>query len=191
MTLAEFHDRVKREINRGSAYDARIPQWVKNAARWLERNHSFGYMYHTEIFQLDEGKSEIALPGLTKSVVRAEFMASDVAGESPPQEYWFRPNSTSLLFNGVAAQNYAIVVGSYRYTDWPTDLTQTPTLLTIADDVLLWQTMVIASAFLRDPQLTQLYTNLRMEGLKTLLDAEYEGANVGHSEVMGYGDGPI
>lgn len=208
MTLATFHTRVKNEINKGSLHDSLIPDKVKDAAKLLERNYTFNYMWRFVRFTIDPNCGSgmvFTMPSLLKKMkfFRLSYDDEDeyryltkvdpaeiarvgdpTLGERP-QHYWFDANEAIYLD---AEVNEEVPAELYYagYTNWPTDTSQTPTLLTIAEDVLLYQTMVIFGATIRQPEFVSTYGALMAQAIQTLIGSEEEFEQGGQSPSMGY-----
>jgi hypothetical protein len=200
MTLAEFHTSISRAIRRGTSQDDIIPDVVSDAAAFLEQNYTFSYMRRTVQVTLDPtamAPERIDYP--SPLIKRFYFIrivngptayaadpycylrkvdARDVSALSygPPVGY-YTDGATQIVLDSVVQASTVLDISYAQYTDWPTDASQTPTLLAIGRNVLRSQTLLQLAEDMRDPRMVSIYTTRRNEGLTALLQAAEEDAN--------------
>jgi hypothetical protein len=79
MNLGDFQAELKAEIKRGDSYDARLPNLIRRAARWIEQNYTFQYMRRRFEVDTAAGENVIGLPANVpiKSIIYLRFDAPD------------------------------------------------------------------------------------------------------------------
>jgi hypothetical protein len=98
MNLGDFQAELKAEIKRGDSYDARLPNLIRRAARWIEQNYTFQYMRRRFEVDTAAGENVIGLPANVpiKSIIYLRFDAPDgtryeVAKGDLSDEEWTGP----------------------------------------------------------------------------------------------------
>lgn len=205
MNLGEFHSSVSAEINRGAAHDAAIPDAVRRAARWLERNYTFRYMEiktlisysagidYVDAFLIDKTKKIMDLAindtdGTVDHLDQVEPIDLHEKETAKPTSWYLLQTSTYIWTNTVIDQAYTGYVHRAQYTTWPTSLaTSGIWLIDNAEDVLLAQAMILLAPRMRAPELAALYGKMRDEGLRTLVMADEEQRSSGAVLQMNFG----
>ena len=201
MNLGEFHQLVSDSLRRGTTQDGQIPNQVRLAVMWMERNYNFAYMEQFRLLQLAMGDRTISLPSnkIVKSIKLLRLVGedgvyrdlvkvhpSDLTGLSDRiRSYWMAGNTT-LVLDAIPASNMAGEAVLIEYTDWPTKTDSKHPLIDIAGDVLLQQTLFFMAAYLRDTTMMSAYKVLRDEALNTLTRAEDETQYSGQAASMAY-----
>lgn len=199
MNLGEFHLRVKKAINRGDAHDAVIPLWVADAARLIEQNYDFSWMFGIETFTVDSigaGSNEIDLAStFVKKVLWLKMVRGvssgeqwiELAGVDPqqvisidqgalPSAYWLEGDQMIVL-DSVPSENLTYKVRVVKYTDWPLSDAATPSLLAKGQMALFVETMIQFATERRDPTMLQTWNDRRTQAYSTLLRSEQEFQN--------------
>lgn len=206
MLLGELHETIRETIKRGSAYDAFIPRYVKQAVQFIERNYDFKYMERLTLIQTVAGDRVVEIPYYIKGVefirlvtstpnsnynyMTAVEARSQIRPETgAPSEFW-RLGHNKLVFNPIPdASSYAgeALLKVYTGTDWPTKDDSRHYLLDVAPDLLIAETMLkMAVTVLRDARMVEGYKMMRDEALNTLTRAEDELRFSGADYRMGY-----
>lgn len=191
-TLSEFHANVRLHANKGTSLDAVISSAVRQAARFLERNYSYQYMDRYVSFNVETTCGDgyiFTMPTLVKKFLFFRLSYGDEtdyrylkkvnpkevvklsSGSERPTAFWLDGDEYVYLDSKVDV-NVPAEISYKQYTSWPADLTQSPKLIQIAEDLLLYQTMLILAAFTRNPEMGVTYKFLRDEALTTSTGAE-------------------
>lgn len=201
MNLGEFHTLVSDSLRRGTAQDALIPNQVRLAALWLERNYTFSYMKQFRLLQLASGDRTISLPSnkIVKAVDMIRLIGDDgvyteltkvhprdLSGLSDTIRSFWMAGANTLVLDSTPTEDMSGEAVLVEYTDWPTADDSKHPLIDLAADVLLNQTLIFMAAFLRDPNMIAVYKTLRDEALNTLTRAEDETQYSGKSESMAF-----
>jgi hypothetical protein len=203
-TLLTIHDLVSDSLARGTTLDAEIPNYVKQAALWFERNHNFAYMEKFGELTLDPDASQprvIDLPSQrVKEIKFIRYLDEDsiwnyiprVDGENitkneegPPTAYWLSGKNYIILDNTIQEET-ELELQWYEYTEWPTDTSATNWLIEFAPDFLVAQTLLLMAPRLRDKRLREEYTAQRNEALRTLLLEQDTYEQADRSVIMKY-----
>lgn len=197
MTLADFHTRVSTHLRRGSQLDAEIASYVKSAARWLEQNYTFDYMKKFVSFTIDADAAtprKLALPSDRFKAIEFVRIVNDDSTYSylkkvqakeiteypseKPKAYWISGMSAMYL-NSVPDEDYSCEMEYSEFTAWPSSTAATPLLLQHYEDLLLYQTLYMFAALMRDRENVPVWKNLRDEFLRvaTLAQQEREDSN--------------
>lgn len=189
MKLGEFHELISKSLKRGTTLDDLIPTKVAQAALWLERNYNFTYMEKFKLFEIANGDRFVEFPNARiKGVLWIRLLYEDgsilrllykdpksvsnlLQGE--PASF-YRVGVTGLVVLPVPGQDFAGEAMFIEYTDWPRALDSEHPLLTLANDVLQAQTLMLFAPQLRDPRMFAMYKEVRDEGVRTLIVAEEE-----------------
>lgn len=193
MNLAAFHSNISATIRRGTSVDALIPGWVEQAARFLELDNTFEYMKEVVETQTTVDSNLLTL---AKELKRVEFvrLVGKVEGQAPrayiylnkvepkdvlglesawPVGYW-NEGSMKLRIDTVPNVALDLEIGASFLTDWPTDTTETPTLLKRYMGLLRAQTMLEAARELKDVRMAEDWAQARKEQLAVVFRAEEE-----------------
>ena len=154
--LAEFHDLVSAEINKGTAFDSVIPDYVRRTVKWLEKNYNFKYMEVVDStnYTITTGDYSYPQPARLKSVELWRYMietdptvanagrwkaitkvdAADLGGRVTKAPATFYMNARDTLELGeIPGEDYDTAELRYwRFTDWPETETTTATM-TVTD----------------------------------------------------------
>jgi hypothetical protein len=208
-TLGQFHERVRRTINRGSAYNQDIIDQTRFAVKWLERNYSFRYMRDLFSATLAENTRTITYDGGT-GVKSVKFFRLLLLADS---EYWYlekgeprdfsdfgvdRPSKYFVeedkvfITNCKSDADYPVDLLLYKYTAWPDTAlnafdtaTYTHWLLDNGEDLLFAHTLVNMSSILKSNRLAVEQKPLRDEALRTIIMAEEEWDQTDGAHAMG------
>lgn len=204
MILSTLHSRMSRAIGRGTAYDADIPDYVKEAALFIERNYTFQYMNRYSTFTLDADAAQprlITLPtrikrdnlirlvladGSYQKLVKIDPQQQTSLPTEPPTGYYL-DGDTRIWLAQIPDQDYACEIFWTAFTTWPTDYSNEPWLAAYAPDVLMAQAMTDMAPHLKDPELTAMWGGKLTMHMKSLLDADLELQEGNKSAVMNYG----
>jgi hypothetical protein len=205
MQLGEFHSLVSRNVKRGSTLDAEIVVATRQAAKALERRFTFLYMKKDYTETLPEGANAISnwtviSQKRIKSILSAQISYQDevffllktdrrdllAVTASMPKYYWFTA-AHEVFFDRAADQDYAIKFQIAAYSEWPTALTAEPEIFDIAEDVVLYKTMMNMAPHMRDPEILQTYGALFSEEIKTWIEAEVDKEEQNTDHTMHYG----
>jgi len=206
--LAAFHTTVSGIVNRGTKFDSDIVNQTRIAARTLEQGYSFPYMRKLMFFQFYEGQRDARLPARFKSI---EFLRIPQAAASAadldedhyligvdaedvvtvpeaglPNYYYAQEETDQIVLDRKPDQDYDAEVLMHRYTDWPTDTTDDPWLVTDGEAVLSAQTLLLLGPIVRNVDLVTMYKDQLQMSLTVLLNAEEERkqANTEHAMKM-------
>jgi hypothetical protein len=204
MILSAFHTAISREVNKKTRFDDLIPDYVRRAARFIERQHSLKYMERFVTFTVDAAATEPRAVAFPNSRVKAinflRYADSDskyyyvgqvdpttvAAAESGnPTGYWM-DGLDYLWFDNVVKANLAMEFSFIEYTLWPTDTAQEPWLLAHAEDLMIAQTMLMMAPVAREPGWKELYSDMKAEGLQSLFVADEEMKASSRDESMIY-----
>lgn len=204
MDLGEFHSLVSTSLRRGTTLDTVIPMYAKLSATWMERNYDFKYMEVFRLLQLVSGDRTVNLP--TNKIVKGiDFIRlvnapedcgytmlkkgnpKDFYGtlDAAPTGYWVSGTNT-IVFNNTPDEDLSGEAIFLEFSDWPVANTGRHPLLDIGTDVLLYQTLIHMSGYLRDAEMVQAYKGLRDEAINTLLRSEDETRFKGETLTMAY-----
>lgn len=192
MTLGTILDMVSEEINRGSVYDSIIPNYIRHAALWFERNYTMKYMERFVEFTIDpEASNPRALPfpetpkaikffriprddGRYWYLKKIEPVAVPTWDEDEiPHAYWL-DGVDYIWLDRVPDQEYSAEMSYDRYTTWPTDTSATNWLIQYAEDWLVSRTLYLIAGRVRNPQLGDMHKLRSDEALRTLLLSDEE-----------------
>ncbi|NJM09444.1 MAG: hypothetical protein HC883_00655 [Bdellovibrionaceae bacterium] len=204
MDLATFHALVRDEAKRGSSLDTAIPGAVRRAARWIERNKTLGYMRTVVAFTLGLGttqtlssmnlettrlKSILNIRYTTEArywlVSRQSFSVVTTLEAGFPTGFNWNEGEDFIRWNRTVVETAPAESLIAYYTEWPTNLTATPLLITYAEDLLLAKSMYYLAPAMRDAALGSMYNAQAMEALRTLILAEEEKQESGGTLYMG------
>lgn len=203
MTLATFHTLVSNTINRGTTQDTALVDYVRLAAKWLEQNYTFAYMedYSTGS-TLTTSTRTLSVPARIKSVQMfrlvnddneydnleyADLSQNDSTESGQPRSYDFDGKST-FVFDKTPDEDYPYELKSVQFTDWPTNTSLTPTLLTEGEVALLSQTMILMAPLIRlEPKYYQMYQRNRDEAIRVMFLADDEFRRANRKEFIRYG----
>jgi hypothetical protein len=203
MNLGDFQAELKAEIKRGDSYDARLPNLIRRAARWVEQNYTFQYMRRRFEVDTAAGENVIGLPANVpiKSIIYLRFDAPDGTryevrkGDLSDEEWtgpilryesiWAGKVSTfptlfyldgveNLVFNRPFQE---VITGQgmmVRYSDFPKQPNQTHWLLQNAEGLMLRQSLLEFMTSERDDRGFQAVSMKRAEDVKALMDADFE-----------------
>lgn len=193
MNLGDFKSQINGNIRRGTSLDARIPTFIRQAARWIERNKTLQYMKVLATISIDPDTNDaprfIELTGtLIKSVIFFRWIddegtylylrnwdpAKFTALESGTPRYYWLDGVSRIVLTTTPDEVLSGELQVSRYTSWPTNNDATHWLLDNAEDVLEAQTMIQFAKYVRDAELQQHWRAIRDEGLVTLYAAEQE-----------------
>ena len=200
MSLADVHTQVSRLINRGSTFDSQIPSFVKQAARFIERNYTLKYMERVTPIFIAEGESEFYYnEGKIKSI---EFIRLDLdSGEyiflkkgdpedfeiskiGRPSAYWLEDETSRLVLDRTADLDYNGTMFAAKFTSWPTDDSKTPWLVENAEEILIARAVFYMAPLIRNPQLGAWQSQIWNEGIMTLLNSDQELRTKDGSHIM-------
>ena len=204
-TLAEFHERVSETINRTDLFNAQIPNFVKLAARRIERRRTFQYMekFNSSSLDLTEDTRSYAISLLTANQIKRinfwrivnvttgsdnvtfsyieKVKAADALArpKKKPSHFWLDGWDNFILLE-IPDKAYDNTEMQWEeFTSWPTDMGQQPWLVTNAEDLLMAQTMLLMAPRLRmDEKSVNLWAGLGKDALDTIFTAEQE-TNIG------------
>ena len=204
-TLAEFHERVSEVINRGDKFDSQIPNFVKLAARRIERRRTFQYMEKFDNSKLDlvEDTRSYAISTLTANQIKRinfwrivntttgsddvtfsyieKVKAADIL-ERPkekPSTFWLDAWDNFILGEIPDKAYDNTEIHWEEFTDWPAKIEQQPWLITNAEDLMMAQTMLLMAPRLRmNEKMVSLWVGLGKDALETIITSEQE-ANIG------------
>lgn len=209
MNLGDFHEVVSSALARGTALDEQIPSFVRQAARWLERNYTFNYMKQfvgvsIDVSELDTPRyielgAQVpkAIPffrwvmgdGSYQKCDRVEASdqdsLTDATAALPPTGFWL-DGVRRLVLNQTPTEDLEGELRLDRYTAWSTDDDFEHWLIDYAEDVLLARTMIHLGARTKDRKLMEFYAPLFKDGITGLLLAEDELAYAGQTARMEY-----
>ncbi len=205
-TLGEFHERVSEVINRADTFDSLIPNFVKLAARRIERRRNFQYMEKFDATKLDlaEDTRTYAISLLTSNQIKRinfwrivnvttgsddvtfsyieKVKAADALGrpKEKPSHFWLDAWDNFILLEIPDKAYLNTEMQWEEYTSWPaTDMGQQPWLITNAEDLMIAQTMLLMAPRLRmDEKSVNLWAGLGKDALETLFTSEQE-TNIG------------
>lgn len=203
MTLTELHAQISATLNKRDIFDAVIPNYVAQAAMWLERNYTFKYMERFVEFTLDpdvDNPRTITLPQEAKKIHFIRRLADDGSFYYPklvdpsevtssttaaPAGYWL-DGTCFIWFDNTPAEAYSMEMRYDAFTVWPTDYAEEPWLAKYGPDFLIAQTMIQFGPRIRDKGLIEEYRIQRADIVKTLTLADAELRNGETSGAMIY-----
>src|SRR5262245_12693570 len=215
MKLGDFHQLVSFELKRGSALDAMIPIYTKQAVSFLERNWPLKYMEEWCYITLNPGDQVVDMiwafrncrflryPSggvwkyLNKQSPEAEVSVpggpSSQTQSVPPQsclDKYFQIGMRYVRFNvpwnGTSKVQLEGII--YKFSDWQTTKSDYRSfLLDKGSDLLLYQAMLRICASRRYPRLIELYQPLRDEALKTFMNMDQDAEFEGSEDDVQYG----
>lgn len=196
-TLGELHTTISSALARGTALDAQIPTYLRQAARWVERNQTYQYMRKNGIVLVDlasDYPQVVQVPNPNwKSIDGVRLIPPEAVGAT--RSYYqigkVNPNDISFLESGLPNGYYlngteqlvlnrtplealSVEIFWTEFTSWPTAPQATNWLLLNGEDLLLNQTLIMMGNYLRDPRMIQTYISQRDEAIKTLSIAQDE-----------------
>jgi hypothetical protein len=206
MQLETFHSLVRDTAKRGPTLDDAIPTAARQAARALERRFTFTYMigYYTETLLTGASSfanwSSIDVKRI-KAILAGEVVSTDGSlyrlwredermlgpvSDGRPSRYWCTAEHV-MYFNRTADEDYPLRFKLAAYTSWPTIASAEPAILEIAEDVMLYRTMMNLAPLMRDQGMAAAYRDLFEQEIKTLIDAqvEHDEQNTDHRMAFG------
>lgn len=103
-----------------------------------------------------------------------------------PHGYW-RDNTQYWWFDNTPDKDYIFEYGVEQFTEWSDADSFEPWIFTNASDLIMYQTLILLSPYLREPELMQMYKPLRDEALNTLRETDTEMKYSNHPLQMGFG----
>ena len=209
-TLTTFHALVSTEINRGTKFDSEIGNFVRNAAKFVESNHTLEYMKKFDAtVDIAEDVRTVPISTLTSNEIKKilfwrivnsdatfsyieKIEAEDLMtrADGKPSNFWI-DGKTNFILGSTPDQAYADTeFGWVEYTAWPTAtaLGDEPWLVTNAESLMKAQTMLEMKTRLRLSATRKAeYKEARDEALKVLLDAQKELDEGAAVEQMAFG----
>jgi len=194
MNYGDFKTLVSDTINKGTKYDSRIPDFVRMAVRWIERNKTYGYMEGIVNLSVDASAAEprrldvssqrfkaikaARIVEATSGKIRFLKLASPrrhVAVDSGYATGYYFEGTDYLWLDNTPSEDYTIEVFASIFTDAGTwQDSDSPWLVDKGTDLLLAQTMVVAGPYVREPELAEMFRVQRQEALKVLDVADNE-----------------
>jgi hypothetical protein len=193
-TLADFYTLVNQSALRGTALDAQIPGATSRAIEFIERNYNLPYMRRTTtksvtnelVIDGDDGQNLKSIQIVRwqdddsnwRRIVQIDpdqLLSSD-AEWAAGYEHFINTTTAgvtthTLRFDAAFTEATDVEVMFWKMTR--IDLTNPSAadvwLVNNAQDTLLARTMVNLAPIMREPQLMQMYQQLYMEGVKTLV----------------------
>lgn len=206
MNLGQFHAQVSSAIRRGTSVDALIPGWTELAAKWLEQNYTYKYMWRTLELTLDPESESPRFVQFDDTVKSVDFLRMTVANEDGstslysltpaqprdfvsfdvgvPQHYWL--DEDGLWVDATVTEAITLELRAALYTQWPTDTNAEPTLLKRYYNALLSRTMLEAATHLKDEAMKTLWADLFASHNQAALVAEEEFKRADDNPVMEY-----
>ena len=206
-TLAEFHTELAAALKRGSTLDARIPLYVKRAAREIEKNHTYLNMETFGEFTLDSSATYprvVQLPAgedLIKEVLMFRYIVSSDSSfvylygvdprrivsfeEGAPTGYW-RQGNTNLVVDTTPDVDYDCEILWSQFTDWPTDTSAEPRMVDHEASLLMAETLLAFAKFLRDPKMRMEYQTDRDEAFRLSVEADLQAREANTQNASGY-----
>lgn len=208
MNLGEFKSLLRDAIKRGDSYDSQLDGLIRRAARWIEQNYTMQYMRRLVRVQSVAGSDTILLPTNVpvKSLNFLRFIGGDRIyvcrkstlenqdtcgpwldryGDWPetskalfPTEFYM-DGVESIVFNRAFSE---VLPGEgllIRYTDFPTEDSQTHWLLQYAEGLLLRQALVEFMVLARDDRGYTVAKLQREEDIKALMNADFDAQFTG------------
>lgn len=190
--IAALIAEVKLEANRGSSLDSQIPKAIRRAAMTLEKNYSFLYMQVRATLTVTTGTlaHRLTLPARYKETDLLRIVAGmsgddyvnlnkvhpqdqrNAEADEPCGYYLEARNYIWLDCEIPPATTYSLEHWFYQFTDWPSDIAQSPWLVVNAEELLIPATMLMLAPYARAPEWNTLYQPVVTSTLKTLIDAE-------------------
>jgi len=192
MNLGDFKSQISGNIRRGAALDDRIPTFIRQAARWIERNHTLQYMKSRATITVDPAVSDtpryVELSGtLIKSVIwfrwvddgaytwlkwkpETEFLELETA----TPRYYDLDGVSHIVLSSTPSETLTGELYLARYTSWPTADNAEPWLLENAEDVLEARAMINFGKYVRDPQVVAHWREILDDSLPSLYAADQE-----------------
>ena len=192
-TLSNFYTLVSQSVLRGTALDAQIPGAVSRAVEFIERNYNLPYMRHTLtksvtnefVIDGDAGQNLKSIQivrwqdqSAWRRIVQIDpdqLLSSD-ANWAAGYEHFVNTTTAgitthTLRFDAAFAVATTVEVMFWKMTqiDLANPSVADVWLVNNAQDTLLARTMVNLAPIMREPQLMQMYQQLYMEGIKTLV----------------------
>lgn len=199
MNLTQANELLLRYLGRGSSFTAQAMAALRQAALWIEQNNTLTYMQRvgTVTVRADADRPRVvAFPTHRLKAFRfaravldsGEFQyilkvdPSVIASISGGiANYFYLDGMNSMILDATPSEDYDIELAWVEYTDWPVTASLPegisswePWLLTNGEPALIAQAMVILGTSLRDDGLIARWQLRRDEGMKALLNAEYE-----------------
>jgi len=203
-TLGTFHAQLSSILNRGTVYDALIPDYVRQAARHIERVRTFKQMDRFVSFTLDAAQTEpraYPFPTEVKSFSFIRLLLEDdslwyldhvdprdvtVRPVARPNRFWL--DSVQFIWlDNVPDQNYSAEMNYRQYTTWPTDPASSNYLTDRYEDLLLAESAIRISPKVRMPGLAQIYREGLEELWQSVSSADDELWWEGRSSAMVFG----
>lgn len=205
MNLGEFHALVSSSLNRGTSLDSSIPDKVRQAVRWIERNYTFQYMRRWVEGSID---ASVATPYIIplydlrpKAIEAFRLIDSETSkyrdlkridpkerngrGAWPPSGYWL-DGVNSIILDAEPTEDQDYEIHLHQYTALPTDTDFQHWLIDNAEDLLLFTSLWYMGVSLRDDRMISAYKLLREEAMQTLHIAEQDIQHNDRDAVMHY-----
>ena len=201
VSLSEFHSLVSDGLGRGTSVDTLIPERVRMAAAWIEKNYTFQYMKTWRTLSVSTtaqypyiiSLADIAVKRVTllrrreADLEGTGFIFSDplkklapddrsTRGEGIVESYWINGRN-SIVLNAIPTEDLTLEAHLVEYTKWGSGDNWTHWLLDNCTQLLLCRTMMIlGSTRLRDPKLWEVY--------KAEFDLEIQAMNVSEEDIQ-------
>lgn len=207
MILGDFHSLIRTTCRRGTSLDADIPAAVRMAAKAIERRFTFSYMRGYYDNTLAAGADSIVnwssfTLSRIKTVLSARIVDSTVTDQlwltrtnerdfltkptEQPKAFW-QLKTNEVFFNSIANKAYPMKFQIALYTEWPTNLSEAPSIFDEAEDIMLYRTMINMAAVMRDTTLISYYKGLLDLELGALIEAQVDRDAQSSDERMQYG----
>lgn len=207
MNLGEFHEQIAQELRRGRSLDLVIPNKVRDAVQFLERNHAMKYMETVVTIDLVTGDQLVDLPFSVRNIKFLRIEKFQGEQLSPTQYLRNRAvqedqhdvdsesvfasfaliGAEAIRFNVAAPGPMRLFGIIYKLTDWQTtDKTFEHYLLRHASDLLMAQSMMNMAVFMRDQRMIAAYRVMRDEALRTFFVMDTDVTEGGQNEQMEY-----
>lgn len=184
MTLGDFRDYIRSVLNESTDVDAFIVEELRKTAKKVEQRFNWRHMHKLETFTLTVGIPEKDL-GLTikrpeyiwmeANGKRAFYEIRDVRELSSIDDLFFYYEARILRPNFSVTQNMDFKMTCWRYSTWPTSITETlPTLAVVAEDLLFHETIVALGRILKDNEIVETHGLLAKIALEDAIAAESE-----------------
>jgi len=205
-TLSDFYALISAEVNKGTRFDATIPQKVKQAVQFFERNYSFAYMEASLEYTISATANPARradLPSRFKLPIWHRYKKDDgsliylsqVSGEDvskhedkAPTGYWIEGRSY-IWFDNQTDEDLSAEFYHYAFSDYTSwsPATENLWLIDNAEALVIAQTMVYLAPTARESGWIEAYGGMVQTELNTTIRLDEDLRSADADLFMNYG----
>ena len=192
MQLSEIRTDMRDELNKKTITDDQIDTQIRNALNLLEMENSWEYMDRFVTFNFDTTSSQpraLIMPKGLKSIEFFRIIKDDgkfkyldekspldfTSVETAIPEAYFKDGMEFLFVDNIPDKDYPVELSYSQFTVFSNEDTFEPWIFLTAHTLIKYNALLLmASGFLREPELGATYEKFATRALKAALDMNFE-----------------